>query len=101
MLTWAPLYVPSWDLQRTIPVGLRTCVFFRKSLVGLRVQRRIPGRTGEAHWIASCFPIKDRSERLTLAAALVLETTQLRNFRDVVSQIASRFSTDLGDSVSN
>jgi len=49
-------------------------------LLGYEFSAEFPTRTGEAHWIISCFPIKDMSERLTLAAALVLETTQLRNF---------------------
>src|SRR5258705_5566885 len=70
-------------------------------LLGYEFSAEFPGRTGEAHWIASCFPIKDRSERLALAAALVLETTQLRNFEmwshkllaDSVPILGTRFPT--------
>jgi len=49
-------------------------------LLGYEFSAEFPTRTGEAHWITSCFPIKDSSERPALAAALVLETTHLRNF---------------------
>jgi DNA-binding CsgD family transcriptional regulator len=49
-------------------------------LLGYEFSAEFPTRTGEGHWIASCFPIKDPSKRLSLAAALVLETTQLRSF---------------------
>ena len=70
-------------------------------LLGYEFSAEFPGRTGEAYWIASCFPIKDRSERLPLAAALVLETTQLRNFEmwshkllaDSVPILGTRFPT--------
>jgi DNA-binding CsgD family transcriptional regulator len=49
-------------------------------LLGYEFRAELPNRKEEAHWITSCFPVKDATERLTLAAALLLETTQLRSF---------------------
>jgi DNA-binding CsgD family transcriptional regulator len=49
-------------------------------LLGYEFSAQLPTRKNVGHWITSCFPIGDTSARLTLAAALVLETTQLRSF---------------------
>jgi len=73
MLTWRHYTFRLGTCSETIPVGLRTWFSSGNPLLGYEFSAEFPGRTGEAHWIASCFPIKDRSERLTLAAALVLE----------------------------
>jgi len=64
-------------------------------LLGYEFSAEFPSRTGEAHWIASCFPIKDTTERLTLAAALVWKLHNSEISRCGLT-IASRFSTDLG-----
>jgi DNA-binding CsgD family transcriptional regulator len=70
-------------------------------LLGYEFSALFPTQTGETHWITSCFPIKDISERPTLAAALVLETTQLRCFEmwshkllaDSIPILGTRFAT--------
>ena len=39
---------------------------------------RLPTRTEDGYWITCCFPIRNAAERLKLAAAVILEITQLR-----------------------
>ena len=47
-------------------------------LLGHEFSAELPTRTDEGYWLTSCFPIKDASETLKLAAAMVLEITRLR-----------------------
>jgi PAS domain S-box-containing protein len=42
----------------------------------------IPAQTEERYWIASCFPVKDTSEKLKLAGAVVVEITHLRKLEN-------------------
>jgi DNA-binding CsgD family transcriptional regulator len=47
-------------------------------LLGCEFSAELPTRADEGYWISSCFPIRDAPDSLKLAAATVLEITQLR-----------------------
>jgi DNA-binding CsgD family transcriptional regulator len=49
-----------------------------KPILDYEFSAELPTRTEEGYWITSCFPIKDAPERPKLAAAVILEITQLR-----------------------
>jgi DNA-binding CsgD family transcriptional regulator len=50
-----------------------------RPLLGYEFSAEFPTRTEEGHWITNCFPISDTSQSPTLAAAMLLEITQLKN----------------------
>lgn len=50
-----------------------------RPLLGYEFSAEFPTRTDEGHWITNCFPITDTSENTALAAAMLLEITQLKN----------------------
>ena len=66
-------------------------------LLGYEFSAKLPRRKNEGCWITSCFPIKDTFERLTLAAALVLETTQFRSFETWCHKFLADSMPILGD----
>jgi DNA-binding CsgD family transcriptional regulator len=51
-------------------------------LLGYEFSAYLPTRTEEAYWITSCFPVKGASEKLTLAAATLLDITPLRRLEN-------------------
>ena len=73
-----------------------------KPLLNYGISAELRTRIGEGHWIGSCFPIEARPKGAKLAAAVVLEITQLRRLEvwsrkllsDSVRVLDSLFETD-------
>jgi DNA-binding CsgD family transcriptional regulator len=53
-----------------------------ESLLDQEFSGKLRTRTEEGYWITSCFPLRATHEKLKLAAAVVLETTQLRSLEN-------------------
>jgi DNA-binding CsgD family transcriptional regulator len=52
-----------------------------KPFLNYEFSAELPTRTEQTYWVISCFPINDSPGKLKLAAAVVLETTQVRRLQ--------------------
>jgi DNA-binding CsgD family transcriptional regulator len=52
-----------------------------KPFLNYEFSAKLPTRTEQGYWVINCFPINDSPGKLKLAAAVVLESTQLRKLQ--------------------